>query len=733
MTEYSAKSKNWKMKWNATPIFTELNSDKVNDEVFPLVKNLHFKLNPNLFYFGNCFLDAFGFHSDDFDKYTGLQAIRKGKVIVNSELMNLLDCFNGENNVNSIYKFSLGKSLDLRLIKGADDSQYCARIDSFAFFWRIVKLLWSESVLLLEAMKVRENIEPYSESSTDQLLQNSKRLVDEGEGLLDSTPVKIKEEFKDPLISSVMGSKELDVLGKERVLLLGDTQGTASVGLLYLSSYLKRNGVDVRCILNNFSNSQSLQKDLERVLLQTQPTIIGISLKWFLHIARVLAIAEYIKSFDDNIKVVLGGNTATYYWDEIIQNEFVDYIVLGDGEEPFLKLCIGESNVPNLVYKRGNDCFSTDVCYVQNEENSSDIFLTDLEDLFVTKKDPFLAEYLYLPVGKGCNMSCFYCAGCNEVQKLTFNRSKAFLRDTDSIRKDISILKKYTSTLMFDFEIPAKEDVEFYQNIWHGIDLSKHFSIFFFWSVPSEELILLISKTFRCCHLYIDLATFDEKKRLKLTQNGWLKDQPKDSEIFQFCDQCEGLDNISFGICSIWGTPFFSAKEVYITEEIVANLYRKYRSFLGVECMKLHAQPGAPILNQLEQFGLYSDANNFQEFYHYSQLNYKCDKEHVEVYPYIKFLDPKLKNQVDISLQTISYEIYNSFEKSKYLEIEINLEDDEIDYLYRNGIIKGRTNNIMVNNSSQKTLNNYPNSMCDGDDLFYRFIKRKLDKMECCF
>lgn len=704
------KSNNqYKIKWNASAIFYELVSDNNNELLFPIINRLHFQLNKYLFYYENSFLDAFEIQSNEWSNYIGLQAIRKNKVIVNRDLFSLLLLFNGQNSIETIYKNFSKKIIEIMIIDQGECKKYKTTTNSFSGFLRIIKLLYKNDILKVKSLIIN------SENSSKELIQNYFN-IDE---------ILVRKETQAIVKERIC---EVPCDNTSKVLLLGDTKGSATIGLLYLASYIKQNGINVSCRLNNFSSKETLEQDIKNSINKLNPTIVGISLKWFLHIARVLEIAKYIKDIDKNIKVVLGGNTASYYWNEIIQNENIDYIILGDGEEPLLKLCKNDTEIPNLVSKQNNAVLNTQISYKQGKNNNNHIFLSDLNDIFISRKDPYLSDYLYVNTGKGCDWNCFYCAGCRETQIVIFNRSNAFVRDINTIRNDIQIFKKINSTLMFDFDIPTQDDVEFYKNIWKGIDLSRYFCIFFFWTVPSDELVDLIHQTFSYSYLYIDLPSFDQEKRMRLEKEGLTKNQPTNEEIIHFCDKCEELENISFGICTIWGTPYFSIKEASSSEEIVSNLYKNYNSFIGVECMKLHAQPGAPILRQLDRFEMYSDANSYQQFYNFSVLNHKLDKEQKDIYPYINFKDSLLQKQVNYSLQDISNKILKSIENKKYLDVMIESNKEEIEKLYNKGIIKGKADNISAD-SFNSVEDIKQNNMLHGfeNDLFFKYIIQKLN------
>ncbi|HEY0093515.1 MAG TPA: cobalamin-dependent protein, partial [Archangium sp.] len=127
------------------------------------------------------------------------------------------------------------------------------------------------------------------------------------------------------------------------VLLLGAGTGEATCGILYLASYLRRGGIEAFIRLyDGDETGQEVRRSLEALVARVRPRLVGISLKWFHHVHRALLLARTLRKIDPTIRIVLGGNTASYWWRELHAFDCIDHIVLGDGERPLLALCQGE-------------------------------------------------------------------------------------------------------------------------------------------------------------------------------------------------------------------------------------------------------------------------------------------------------------------------------------------------------------------------------------------------------
>src|SRR4051794_31221630 len=134
------------------------------------------------------------------------------------------------------------------------------------------------------------------------------------------------------------------------VLLLGAGTGEATCGILYLASYLRRAGIEAFVRLYDGDESEEdVRRSLEALVSRVRPRLVGISLKWFHHVHRALLLAETLREINPEMRIVVGGNTASYFWKELHAYDSIDHLVLGDGELPLLELCQGNPSPPNCV------------------------------------------------------------------------------------------------------------------------------------------------------------------------------------------------------------------------------------------------------------------------------------------------------------------------------------------------------------------------------------------------
>ncbi len=145
---------------------------------------------------------------------------------------------------------------------------------------------------------------------------------------------------------------------KNRVLLLypkADVQDMRLVplSLLYVAQPLIEHGIDVEII------DQRFEKDFFEQLqrrLTPEPICIGMNCITGPQIEQVISISKFLRNITD-APIVLGGPHATLFPEQTLESGFVDYVVMGKGEVPFLNLVralkgnASPEGVSNIGYK----------------------------------------------------------------------------------------------------------------------------------------------------------------------------------------------------------------------------------------------------------------------------------------------------------------------------------------------------------------------------------------------
>jgi amino acid adenylation domain-containing protein len=634
-------------------IYDELSTERLNPASKEELEKCCFKKNPYIFQFeSNRFLQSLDmFEKHETDRLVLLRTHRSNFVAVNRETLSLLDYLDGKTNLKSLVKPLVNTDLEYWVFPIVIDLPAGELSKKRKIFAINGNDPLSQTILLFKEL-YRSNLielEGYHSKIEPVTIDLDKEKIAELKQVNKQASTAKMETTGDKTVSSGIADSPQDA-GKVKALLFGDRSATASTGILYIASYLRRHGIEAYCLWNNLSkNVASLKENVNGLLAKIQPNVVGVSLKWFPHIARVLEICKTVKSYDSAIQVVVGGDTASYYKNDIIKYDYIDFVVQGDGEVPFLKICQGETDIPNVLYKKDGKVVTAPISYVQSKDNNSDIYFSHMDKIFVSDLDPFLTPSFYINTGRGCSLNCLYCGGSRVAAKINFNRPRPFLRTVEEVRKDIIAAKDYTSRFMYDFDLPAFNLVKYFSEVWDGIDLSNHFCRFYFWMVPSEEFIQLVVKTYKYVYINMDVCSLSEPHRMKLTKERLVKPQPRDDRLFGFFENCSKYDNVDIILNHITGLPYFSYEDIEISKKNLNYLMEKHPDFVDMDWGRLHAQPGAAIVKEPEKYGMHSFAKTYEDFLYYSELNLKED-HYPEIfnfnYPYIYSNDEQLNSKV---------------------------------------------------------------------------------------
>ncbi len=421
------------------------------------------------------------------------------------------------------------------------------------------------------------------------------------------------------------------------MLLLGAGAGEATCGILYLAGYLRRFGVEAYVrLFDDDETEEAIARSLEQLVARVRPKLVGVSLKWFHHLARARLIARTLEAIDPELRVVLGGNSASYWWRELSEWSCVDHLALGDGEVPLLALARGAKGAPNVV-TRADDGLPkrAPLDYVQGAK-SDDVYYSHFDEIFLSRLDQHSFSGWVAP-GKGCGENCVYCGGGRGTQKASFGRARPFLRPVASVRQDHLEVVPRTWQLRYDF---SGSSTGFLRQAWEGVDLSKHSTTYFLWGVPPPELAETLSRTFQRAFMVLDIGCFAESQRLELMRRGLLKPCPTDAELLEVIASCRRFGNLELEISGIAGLPLASAQTL---DEEVRLVSRVLEAGCVVGYQRLEAQPGALVTEHPGRFEMVSEASTFAQFLEFFEARGAAALGPV---PMVRFADPKLEAAV---------------------------------------------------------------------------------------
>lgn len=394
--------------------------------------------------------------------------------------------------------------------------------------------------------------------------------------------------------------------------------GNASLfnnALLWIASYLENNGISTEVVFL----ARDFEKNLFAEIEKHKPSYIGISLKWWDTIYGAEYLAKLIKTKYPHIFLFCGGQTATYYSKEILENSFFDAVIEGDGELPVLNLIKGTDFCNCKIIDNVKNITSYEKSYIQDNNKLTGLKLsTKTAEKFNYWK--YASNYIW--TGKGCAMTCFYCGGGREGQKNTFGRNGYIYRDIDSVLSDIELVTHYkkTNTFMLDYDPLAKGKEAFYKELFNSLPKKKYSCEFYFWTLPSKEFIDLISDTFDKLVFGIDLQVFSEPLRKKLAKLNFIKPIFFTNDyLLTLLDFCQSKKNINISISGLLGVPFETKEDFEEIYRFSDKLYDTYKNIFNVSFSPITLEPASAILNNPSKYNYQALRTSYQDFRNYTK------------------------------------------------------------------------------------------------------------------
>ncbi len=639
-----------------------------------------------------CFKKASFIHRAEFGKYQPagpgtpeisfsiLKTRQHGSMVVNRNTVTLLEQFDGQSSVEALFQRLRGlKDIPFILFPVPPGDMLEITIDFRRQAQVFCNMELHDWTALVKLLYTHHLVEPFSLRT--RALPGASPL----------TPSQFDAGPSQGIDFTVAHMLEEEPPSSAEVLLLGDTPGTPTTGLLYMASYLRRS--DISACVRFYDDSQdfdALRKDIETWLDRLQPRVVAISLKWFPYIARVLEtcriVREYSTKKNASITIVVGGNTASYYWEEIIQNPEIDYIIRGDGELPLLNICRGNTGIPNCVHMENGQVVQAPMSYAKTRDNAEENYLSHLDQVILNPRaSKFSTFFIYTHLG--CQMNCLYCGGCRDAQAKTFGRDRVFMRPAAEVRKDIRAALPLVSTFQWDFDIVRKDLAGYCRDIWDGIDLSNHFCIISSLKKPDPQLIQLVCETFGYVYWDLDVLTLSQRHRKQLQSLGLVKPQLSDDDILEVLAECDKYPNIDVRVNLINGLPHLQPEDLSAGEALLARMMSSHTSFSELHWARLHAQPGAPIVESAATYDMHSFATNYEDFLEYSRKNFshQAGQQHSRLeflnYPYVYFNDDALNSKLTLHYSEVNRKVIryaeNRFKESLPLQTLTYRELDE--------------------------------------------------------
>jgi len=384
---------------------------------------------------------------------------------------------------------------------------------------------------------------------------------------------------------------------KNRVLLINartDTGIPAYIpsGLCSIAAVLRQNGIDC-AILDRTVDST----DIKEVMRQHDAAIYGISVLTGPVILDAIETSKAIKANDPDAIVVWGGLHPTICPESVLNEQYVDYIVRGEGEYPMVELC------QHIFHKRGelsqiqNLGYRMDSRHVLNPMRPWIDLETlplpawdmlKMENYFLTKH--YARRAVNLNTSRGCPHRCAFCY--NEA----VNKRKWRGVSARRVVEMIEYMQKHHDVdgVFFhedNFDVSRKRMTEFC-NLLLEKGIQVHWEHFSRVGYVTEERLALEKKA-GCAVISYGIESGSDELLEEMT-----KDQTVD-QILKAIPIWEKI-GIDVAVSIMIGYPDQTIEDVEKSLELV----EKIKPF-HVSPTMFNPYPGTPLFDQVIQRGLF--------------------------------------------------------------------------------------------------------------------------------
>jgi len=181
-------------------------------------------------------------------------------------------------------------------------------------------------------------------------------------------------------------------------------------GLLHIGSYAIEAGYNVAIYDRNVE-----EKAIADVIKKTRPKIVGLGCLTGTAIDDAIYVSKTIKAIDPSIRIVWGGIHATISPDSVLREDFVDLVVIGDGEIAFsqildnvIKNKLALESIDNLGYKRNGQLIYNKRVFIDLNQLPLPAWHLIRVEKYIRKK--FYADrVLTINTSRGCPYKCDFC------------------------------------------------------------------------------------------------------------------------------------------------------------------------------------------------------------------------------------------------------------------------------------------------------------------------------------
>jgi B12-binding domain/radical SAM domain protein len=380
------------------------------------------------------------------------------------------------------------------------------------------------------------------------------------------------------------------------------------IGFTSIAEYLEGAGYRVRIVNLAVRMLNDNKFDAEAMIKRLSAPLFGIDLHWLVSSHGAIEVARIVKKCHPRAKVILGGLSASYFYQELMDYPEVDYVMRGDStEEPLRQLmaCIKNKRepeaVPNLVWRDNEG---------KVRENPFSYVPADLSPVMVghyastvrsviryrdlASYAPFKDWRRYPITGvltcRGCTQNCVVCGGSAAAFKRFYQRDRVVFRSPQAVAQDVKQIERFSTGPIFilgDLQQAGEEYADEVLRLLEKDGVKNQVILELFYPAPKE----LLRRMSRACPdfcLEISPESHDPKVRKASGRN--YSNQDLEKTIADALNAGCGRMDVFFMI----GLPKQTSRSVMDTVDYCDFLLQKFK---GDKRLSLFIAPLSPFLD----------------------------------------------------------------------------------------------------------------------------------------
>lgn len=389
-------------------------------------------------------------------------------------------------------------------------------------------------------------------------------------------------------------------------------------GFATIAAYLNQRGFRARIVNLALKMINDPAFDATRFLVGLEPRAFGIGLHWLCHAHGAIEVARLAKRCHPDVPVILGGLSASYYHQQLMEYPEVDYVLRGDSTEaPLAQLlqCLREGRqpeeVPNLTWRdktglvRVNPLSHVPATMELRPIDHAYMVRAVLRDRDLTGNMPF-RDWLEYPMGagitcRGCTHNCVTCGGSEYAFRRFFGREAPAFRPPEALGNDLRNIQGFGKGFLMVIGDPRQAGMEYARRFLDSVAGMKVPVTLELFTPAGDGFLQRVSEALPNFSLEISLESHDEEVRRAFGK--FYSNQAVEKTIQSaFAAGCQRLD-IYFMI----GLPRQTRQSVMDTVAYCGELLDRYgqegRLHLFVSPLAPFLDPGSMAFEEPERHG----------------------------------------------------------------------------------------------------------------------------------